>query len=393
MTADQTAQLPLTRDSIFTAHETIAPHINRTSLLQCQTLNRLASTPRTADGLARTQWAGKPASRPTFRFWFKCENMQRIGAFKARGALHAVKRLMQEPGFVEDGGLEKGVTTHSSGNHAQALSWAARENNMPAHIVMPRKSNPKKVAAARGYGAKITISGPKPEDREATCNEVIARTGARLIHPYDNPNIILGAGTVGLEFQEQFREANTTPTTTTTSNGAGSEGIKHQPDAVIAPCGGGGLLSGIALSCENTGIRVFGAEPSMSGANDVCIGFATGKRVEQVASRTVADGLRTPMGVLNWNVCYERRLVSAMYSVSDAEIMATARLVMERMKVVVEPSAVVGLAVALFDEDFRATVAREGGEHGWDVVVVLSGGNADIDMLSDQLKLADEVML
>jgi threonine dehydratase len=365
--------LPLTRDSVLAALKTIEPHVHRTPLLRCTTIDRIASTPRTADGLTRTQWAGMAPADPTLRVWFKCENYQHVGAFKARGAMHAVCRLLEEPGFVEGGGLERGVCAHSSGNHAQALTWAARKNKMTAHIVMPSRSIQKKIQATREYGAKITMSGHKNKDREAACADVMARTGARLVHPYDNEDIILGAGTVGIEAQQQFAEAHRHSHTDPAASPA-------HPDAILVPCGGGGLLSGVAISCEGTPIRVFGAEPNMNGANDVCRGFAEGRRIPVVHTSTVADGLRTAMGVRNWDVCYERKLVARMYSVSDAEIIWTLRLVMERMKIVVEPSAVVGLAVALFDEDFRRKAQLDGGKKGWgELSVVCMSVLADID--------------
>lgn len=261
----------------------------------------------------------------------------------------------------------------SPGNHAQALALAARESGIPAHIVMPEISAAPKVAATKGYGANVIFSGSTSVEREATADRVIAKTGARMVPPYDHPDIMLGQGTLGLEFQEQVEGMM--------AEAKAGEENGHGLDAIITPCGGGGMLSGVALSCEGTGVRVFGAEPSFQGADDCRRGFEAGRRVETVSTLTVADGLRTPVGAFPWGVIYERRLVSRMFSVSEDEIRAALRLVLERMKLVVEPSAAVPLAVVLFNEDFRAMVEREAGEEGWDVGVVLSGGNVALENL------------
>ena len=268
------------------------------------------------------------------------------------------------------------------GNHAQALALAARESGIKAHIVMPEISIPQKIAATRGYGANVVFSGSTSTEREAVAAKVIAHTGARLVPPYDHPDIMLGQGTMGLELQEQvrdlmedeslhsFRAPNTLADRT-----AGEKGL----DAIITPCGGGGMLSGVALSCEGTGIRVFGAEPSFQGADDGKRGYESGTRVPTVSSLTIADGLRTPVGEHPWKVIYERKLVSGFYSVTEEQIKEAMRLVFERFKMVVEPSACVGLAVALFDEDFRGMVEKEAGEAGWDLGIVFSGGNVGVD--------------
>lgn len=260
---------------------------------------------------------------------------------------------------------------------------------------MPASSVPHKVAATRGYGAEVIFSGSTSSEREAVTAEVVAQTGARLVPPYDHPDIILGQGTLGLELQEQVGEmmaaaARDEPgaTARTSMGEPGPEpghgdglGEGRRLQAIITPCGGGGMLSGTALSCEGTGIRVFGAEPSFEGADDGCRGFEAGQRIDQVASQTMADGLRTPVGIRPWAVMHTRRLVAGMYSVTEAEIGAAMRLLLERCKLVVEPSACVGLAVVFFNEAFRRMVAAEAGERGWDLAVVLSGGNVDIDAI------------
>ncbi|OAA68112.1 pyridoxal-phosphate dependent enzyme [Niveomyces insectorum RCEF 264] len=407
--ADLSTCPPLTRASVIEAHNLIRPFIHRTPVLTNRTLNEVASTPRTADELAGTPWVAEKAAaapsdggfhpaRPTLRLWFKCENFQRIGAFKVRGAFHAIERLKREPGWLEDGGLAKGVVTHSSGNHAQALALAARTAGMPAHIVMPRISAPPKVAATRGYGANVIFSGSTAVEREAVAAEVIASTGGRLVPPYDHPDIILGQGTAGLELQDQVAEAlragaqqegdGPTALLRAPVTSPPSSSAKRRLDAIIAPCGGGGLLSGIVLSAEGTGIRVFGAEPSLDGADDCARGLAQGHRIEKVASLTIADGLRTPVGVHNWGVLTGKGTTNAdppkqgvqgVYAVSEDQIRAALRLLLERLKVVVEPSSAVPLAVALYNEDFRRRVEQEAGPDGWDLGIVLSGGNISLE--------------
>ncbi|KAH6968511.1 tryptophan synthase beta subunit-like PLP-dependent enzyme [Fusarium avenaceum] len=389
--ADISRTLPLTRDSVIEAHKLIRPYVHYTPVLTNRTITELASTPRTAEDLEGTRYAGRTPARPVLRLWFKCENMQRIGAFKARGAFHAVERLKQEPGWLEGGGKEKGVVTHSSGNHAQALALAARESGINAHIVMPEISNPKKIAGTKGYGARVIFSGSTSTEREAMAAKVIAETGARLVPPYDHPDIMLGQGTMGLEFQQQVAELMTDETVVngqrkfrapiTGRDNAAPGAKKEKPglDAIMTPLGGGGMLSGVALSCEGTGIRVFGSEPSFEGADDGKRGYESGSRITSVKSLTVADGLRTPVGEHPWSVIYGRRLVSGIYSVTDDEILSAMKLVFERFKLVVEPSACVPLAVALYDEDFRSMVEKEAGEDGWDLGLVFSGGNVGLD--------------
>ncbi|KAI8226037.1 hypothetical protein K4K57_009182 [Colletotrichum sp. SAR 10_99] len=383
--ADLTTCLPLNRASVVEAHKLVKPHVHYTPVLTNKTLTTLASTPRSPEDLKGTRWEGRTPAKPTIRLWFKCENLQRIGAFKVRGAFHAVERLKQEPGWIENGGMENGVVTHSSGNHAQALALAAKEAGIPAHIVMPDISPANKIAGTRGYGANVIFSGSTSVEREAVADRVIAETGARLVPPYDHPDIMLGQGTLGLELQEQVRDliaaghSAQNPTFNSTGQPSASEG--KGLDAIMTPCGGGGMLSGVALSCEGTGIRVFGAEPEFQGADDCKRGFEAGKRVESVKTLTIADGLRTPVGKFPWGVIYERRLVENMFSVSEEEIKAAVKLVFERFKLVVEPSGAVPLAVALFNEDFRSMVEKEAGEKGWDLGLVFSGGNMAMEGL------------
>jgi threonine dehydratase len=256
------------------------------------------------------------------------------------------------------------------GNHAQALSLAARTMGVPATIVMPHISTPSKIAATQGYGARVLFSGSTSVEREAVVADVIRDTGATLVPPYDHPDIILGQGTMGLEMQAQVAEM-------IAESGKEEKGL----DAIITPCGGGGMLSGTALSCEGTGIKVFGAEPEFEGADDCKRGLQAGKRIERVSTLTIADGLRTPVGEIPWTIIHDRKLVTAVYSVTEEQIKRALRLVLERMKVVVEPSAVVGLATALYNEDFRRMVQSEAGEKGWDLGIAFSGGNISVEAL------------
>lgn len=229
---------------------------------------------------------------------------------------------------------------------------------------MPTISVPQKVAATKGYGAEVHHSGSTSTEREAVADALIAEHGCVLIPPYDHPDIVLGQGTMGLELQEQARELAGKPL-----------------DAIMTPVGGGGMLSGVALSCKDTGILVFGAEPEFEGADDAERGFEAGKRVESVKTLTIADGLRTPMGVLPWELAYEQKLVRGIYSVTEEQIVEAMRLVFERMKMVVEPSACVPLAVVLFNEEFRRMVEREQKGQTWDLGLVFSGGNVGADAL------------
>lgn len=286
-----------------------------------------------------------------------------------------------------------------SGNHAQALALAARTMSIPAYIVMPTISTPSKIAATKGYGATVVFSGSTSIEREAVVAEVQKETGATLVPPYDHPDIMLGQGTLGLELQEQVErmiahgEEDGQEKCSFKSYLKGNEQVKGGKrkglDAIIAPCGGGGMLSGTALSCEDTGIFVFGAEPEFEGADDCKRGFESGKRVETVRTLTIADGLRTPVGLYPWGVIYERKLVRQMFSVTEDQIKKALRLVLERMKIVVEPSSVVGLATALFNEDFRRIVEKEGGEEGWDLGIVVSGGNVSVEALGKMFEVGE----
>ena len=261
------------------------------------------------------------------------------------------------------------------GNHAQALALAAKTYGVPAHIVMPTISTPSKIAGTKSYGANVIFSGSTSEEREAVISEVIKETGATLVPPYDHPDIILGAGTQGLEVEQQAEELiDQDPS-------LGIQG-KTGLDAVIAPIGGGGMLSGICTALHGTGIKVFGAEPSFEGGNDAERGLKQGKRIETVKTLTIADGLRTPVGEIPWSIISNKNKLQGIYSVTEDQIKAALKLLMERAKLFVEPSAAVSLAVVLYNEDFRKMVESAAGEQGWNIGVVLSGGNTTLEALA-----------
>jgi threonine dehydratase len=279
---------------------------------------------------------------------------------------------------------QSGVITHSSGNHAQALALAARTHGVRATIVMPTISTPAKIAGTQGYGARVVFSGSTADEREAVVADLMAKDpGMVLVPPYDAVDIVLGQGTQALELEAQVREmVSAQPELSVHGNkNAG------RLDAVIAPCGGGGMLSGIATALAGTGTRVFGAEPSFQGADDARRGLAMvpPQRITHVSSLTVADGVRTPVGKIPWSVISDPQKVAGVFAVSEEQICQAMRLVWERMKVVIEPTAALGLAVAMFDEGFREMVQKEGGEEGWDVGVVFSGGNVAMEAVGDLL--------
>jgi threonine dehydratase len=265
-----------------------------------------------------------------------------------------------------------------AGNHAQALALAARTFSIPAHIVMPTISTPSKIAGTQSQGAIVHFSGSTSQEREAVVAEVQAETGATLVPPYDHANIILGQGTMALELEEQVEELVTE--NPALSAHPGDKGGKL--DAVITPCGGGGMLSGNAVTLHNTGTLVFGAEPSFQGGDDARRGVAAGARIKTVKTLTIADGLRTPLGDLTWKIVSDGKYVKGLYAVTESNIRDAMRLVLERMKCFVEPSAVVGLAVILYNEDFRKMVEKEAGEAGWNIGVVFSGGNTTIEAIT-----------
>ena len=306
-----------TLDDVREAAMRIAPWVHRTPVLSSSRLDERAGA----------------------TLFFKCENLQRVGAFKARGATSAVLRL--------DGpARERGVVTHSSGNHAAALALAARNADIPAWVVMPRNAPLPKVESVRRLGGEIVFCEPTLEAREATCAEVGARTGATLVHPYDDHAVIAGQGTATLELREQVEAL----------------------DAVVVPVGGGGLLAGTSVVGRAFGFDVYGAEPE--AVDDAARSLATGVRQPPTGGTTVADGLRTALGVRPFEII--RRNVTDIATVSDEQIVAAMRLVWEVMKIVIEPSSAVPVAALL---ERRLPVA------GRRVGVILTGGNVDLDAL------------
>ncbi len=310
----------VTIDDIRAAATRIAPYVHRTPVMSSRLINAEAGCD----------------------IYFKCENLQKVGAFKARGAHNAVLCLAPEQ-------LARGVATHSSGNHAAALALAASHFNVPAYIVMPENAPASKVAAVRAYGGEITFCESTQAARESTLEALCARTGASFIPPYDHPDVIAGQGTAALELVEQIDPA---------------------PDFLIAPVGGGGLLAGCAVASKALlpGTLVIGAEPA--GADDAMRSFRTGQWQPQLAPDTVADGLRTALGQLNFRLIQQH--VDDILSADDLAIIRATRLVWTRMKLIVEPSAAVGLAVVLSHPQRFA---------GKRVAIVFSGGNVDIDRL------------
>jgi threonine dehydratase len=273
--------------------------------------------------------------------FFKCENLQRVGAFKFRGAANAVFSL-------GDAAARRGVATHSSGNHAQALALAARLRGIDATIVMPRDAPKVKVEAVRGYGARIVFSGNAPEDRERALEEVVKETGAEFVHPSDDLRVIAGQGTCALEIMEDVPAL----------------------DLVIAPVGGGGLLSGTAVAVHgvSANTRIIGAEPA--AADDAYRSFSSGTLFPSGNPKTIADGLRTSLGPNTFPLV--RAHVAAIVTTSEEAIMRAMRLVWERMKVVIEASAAVPLA-AIMEGKLDVKGKR--------VAIIFSGGNVDLDAL------------
>ncbi len=318
MTDDRKPEAPDLR-AIRAAAKRIRPYAHQTPVLTCTSLNAMVGA----------------------ELFFKCENLQKVGAFKFRGAANSVFSLPESE-------AARGVATHSSGNHAQALALAARLRGIPAHIVMPENSPKIKVAAVRGYGARIVFCPPTQKDREQTLETVVAETGATFIHPYNNLSIIAGQGTCALELIEEIPDL----------------------DVVMAPVGGGGLLSGTALCCHyvKPEIQVIAGEPK--GADDAFRSIRDGRIYPSENTNTIADGLRTSLGSLTFPII--RRYVEKIITVEEESIVAAMRHIWERMKILVEPSAAVPFA-ALLEGNLQVGDRRIG--------IILSGGNLDLDTL------------
>jgi len=301
---------------IRAAHARIASHIRRTPVIRVAQFDQVSGA----------------------ALYLKCENLQEAGAFKSRGACNAVFSL-------SDDAARLGVVTHSSGNHAAALSRAAARRGIPAYIVMPSTARPQKIDAVRRFGGQITFCEPTLADRERTAARVMADTGATLVHPYDDDRIIAGQGTAALELLE----------------------VAPELDLIITPVGGGGLLSGTALCAKalRPAIQVWAGEPR--GADDAYRSWKSGTWTPSVTPHTIADGLLTSLGMRNFAIV--QRLVDNILLVSDEAIVRLVRDVHELTQMVVEPSGVVPLA-ALFENAVDLS-----GRH---VGVILSGGNFDL---------------
>lgn len=304
---------------ITDTHKRIEKYIHRTPVMKSHLLNEMFRS----------------------ELFFKCENFQKVGAFKFRGAVNAVLSL-------EKSELKKGVVTHSSGNFAAALSLAARMNGAEAFIVMPENSPKVKQDAVAGYGAKITLCTPTLEAREEATRVIIEKEGATFVHPYDHFDVICGQGTAGLELIDDYPKL----------------------DTVIVPVGGGGLISGIVTAVKgiNPSIRVIGAEPA--GAGDAALSFRSGNYIPTHVPKTIADGLLTTLSHYTFGIIRER--VDDIITVQEESIIQAMRLVWERMKIIIEPSAAVTLAVIL--ENRESFINRRIG-------LVLSGGNVDLTRL------------
>lgn len=304
---------------MLAARERIAPHIHQTPVLSSRMLNELSGA----------------------ELFFKCENLQRAGAFKARGASNSVFSLSGEQ-------AKKGVATHSSGNHGTCLSYAAGRRGIPCTVVMPRTAPQAKKDAVRGYGGKVVECEPSTSSREAVFAEVVAETGAEFVHPYNDPRVIAGQATCSAELIEQV-------------NGL---------DAVVAPIGGGGMVSGTCLTLANLApeVKVYAAEPEM--ADDAYRSFKAGHIIADDAPETVADGLKVPLKDLTWH--FVSNHVSDIHTASEQEIVEAMKLIWKRLKIVMEPSSAVPLATILKNPNVFA---------GKRVGVIITGGNVDLDKL------------
>ena len=277
------------------------------------------------------------------KLFFKCENFQKVGAFKLRGGWNAVSMLSDEE-------AAKGICTHSSGNHAQAVAFSAMKRGIASYIVMPNNVPDVKLDAVKGYGANIILCEPTLEARETTLDEITKKTGAQVVHPFNNPNVIAGQGTAALEMIEDLGEL----------------------DAIIAPIGGGGLMSGTCVTTRNLlpEAKLFGAEPT--GADDAYHSLKEGKIIPQTDPDTICDGLLTSLGEYTWNILKDH--LEAIYTVTDDEVINAMRLVWERMKIIIEPSSATAVAVALKSE-FKALEGLE------KVGIILTGGNVELSKL------------
>jgi threonine dehydratase len=306
-------------DAIRAAHQRIRLCIHRTPVLTSERLD-----------------AASEAS-----LFFKCENFQKVGAFKARGATNAVFVL-------DDARARRGVATHSSGNHGAAVARAAKLRGVPAYIVMPSNSAKVKIRAVESYGAQVVFCEPTEESREIKCAEVINQTGATLIHSFENEHVMAGQGTAAIELLEDVPDL----------------------DLIMCPVGGGGLLSGTAMAAKSmrSQIKVIAVEPE--NADDAAQSFRAGRRLVTEKKFTIADGLRTNIGEPNFAIV--QQYVDAIVTVSEEAIVLAMRTIWEAMKIVIEPSAAVPYA-AIQESEIEIRGKRVG--------IILTGGNVDLDAL------------
>jgi threonine dehydratase len=309
----------LNLEKIRAAHERVRTYIHRTPVLTNSWLN--------------------DACRASL--FFKCENFQKVGAFKARGATNAVFAL-------DDETARRGVATHSSGNHGAAVARAAKLRGIPAHIVMPSNSAKVKIRAVESYGAQVVFCEPTEESREIKCAEMINQTGATLIHSFENEHVIAGQGTAAMELLEDIPNL----------------------DVIMCPVGGGGLLSGTAIAAKSmrAQIKVIAVEPE--NADDAAQSFRAGRRLVTEKKFTIADGLRTNIGEPNFTIV--QQYVDDVVTVSEEAIISAMRAIWETMKIVIEPSAAVPYAAI---QESKIDVA------GKSVGIILTGGNVDLDAL------------
>lgn len=313
--------MKITKQSIELAAKRIAPYIHTTPIMTNKSINELYG----------------------LDLYFKCENFQKIGAFKIRGGMNASLQLSEAQ-------LSKGIATHSSGNHAQALAFAAKMLGIKAYIVMPESSPIVKVNAVKGYGAEVTICASNQLARESTLQAIVDRTGATFIHPYDNDEVITGQATCVKEMIDVLPDL----------------------EVVVTPVGGGGLLSGTCLGANffKPELKVYAGEPE--GAADAVLSIQTGKVEKAPFINTIADGLMTTLSDRTLGII--KKHVTAIHLVSDEEIKAALRLVYERMKIIIEPSCAVPLAAVL-----KNAACFKGKKVG----IILSGGNVDLSKFKD----------
>ncbi|KAI9281084.1 tryptophan synthase beta subunit-like PLP-dependent enzyme [Sporodiniella umbellata] len=323
----------VTLEDIIQASERI--NVHRTPVMTCEAISSLAS------------------KKSPVELFFKCELFQKTGSFKFRGASNAVESLSEEE-------ASKGVVCHSSGNHAQAIALAAKKRNIPAYIVMPKTVAAIKKKAVLEYDGQVIECEPFMEDRVRLAEEMEKKTGATFIHPFNNPKVIAGQGTIALEILSQVKDL----------------------DAIVVPVGGGGMLTGCATAAKslNPKIKVFAAEPLE--VNDCYQSFKNNTRLSNEShSTSVADGLLTNLGDLAYGSIH--KLVDDVFTVSEKEIVQATKLVWERAKLFIEPSAGVGVGVTLFNQDFQDKIKELGIKR---IGIVLCGGNVDIDVITELFK-------